>query len=59
MHVDEGFHISSQVMSKVYPLDHQEDQPIFQIYTTIFSFKHFHVTLTQPYFQEKATNPNI
>ena len=30
VHADEGLHISSQVMLKVNPLDHLEDQPIFK-----------------------------
>lgn len=30
VHGDEGLHISSQLMSREHPLDHQEDQPIFQ-----------------------------
>jgi hypothetical protein len=29
VHAYEGLHISSQAMSKVHPLDHQEDQPIY------------------------------
>lgn len=41
LYADEVLHISSQVMSKVNPLDHQEDQPIFQY--TIFSFMDFHI----------------
>lgn len=46
VHAGEGLHISSQVMLKVNPLDHQEDQPIFQ--HTIFNFEHFQIILAFP-----------
>lgn len=40
VHVDEGLCISSQVMLKVHPLGHQEDQPIyFNIQSLVFTKK--------------------